>query len=245
MTAPATPAALVIGAGGGTGGAIARRFAAGGYAACVARRDGAALDALCAQIAATGGAAHSFPLDARDEDQVVDMFARVEAEVGPLEVCVVNLGGNLRQPIAEMEAATYERIWRTTCFAAFLAGREAARRMTPRGKGTIIFTGATASLRGGAGFAAFAGAKHAKRALAQSMARELGPQGIHVAHVVIDGIIDTEAVKVRRPDLYADRVGCDALLSPESIAEAYWQIHRQPRDAWTFETDLRPWAEPW
>ena len=241
----ASRAILVIGAGDYTGGAIARRFAREGYVACVSRRNGEKLVPLIEQIRAEGGQAHAFGSDARREGQVVELFGRIERDIGPIEVCVYNVGGNVRFPILETTSRVYLKVWEMCAFGAFLAGREAAKHMVPRGRGTIIFTGATASLRGAAGYAAFAGGKHAKRALAQSMARELGPQGIHVAHIVIDGAIDTAFIRDNRPDLYERRKGADGLLAPDAIAETYWRIHQQPRVAWTFETDLRPWAETW
>eukprot|EP01035_Chromulina_nebulosa_P034104 gene34104-45726_t len=182
---------LVIGAGDATGGAIARRFAREGYAAVIVRRDAVNLKDLTEQIAAEGGEAHPFGVDARKEDQMVDLFAKVEAEIGPIEVAVFNIGANVNFSIVETTARVYTKVWEMAAFAGFLTGREAAKHMLPRGRGTILFTGATASLRGGKGFSAFAGAKFALRALAQSMARELGPQGIHVAHAIIDGAIDT------------------------------------------------------
>jgi NAD(P)-dependent dehydrogenase (short-subunit alcohol dehydrogenase family) len=235
-------AAVVIGAGDALGGAIARRFAREGYAAVIVRRHADQLEDLAASIRAAGGAAHPFGLDARQEDQMVGLFDRVEAEIGPVEVCVFNIGANVRFPIAETTARVYFKVWEMAAFAGFLAGREAARRMTPRGQGTILFTGATASVRGRDGFAAFAGAKHALRALAQSMARELGPKGIHVAHTIIDGAIDTAWIAENFPDRYALK-DQDGILNPEHIAEAYWMLHAQPRDAWTHELDLRPWTE--
>jgi NAD(P)-dependent dehydrogenase (short-subunit alcohol dehydrogenase family) len=236
--------ALVVGAGEATGGAIARRFAREGYVACVTRRDAEKLEPLVAQIRAEGGQARAFAGDARKEDAVVELFRAIEAEVGPVEVCVFNVGGNVRSPIREMTARVYTKAWEMAAFAGFLVGREAARVMVPRGRGTILFTGATASLRGGKNFAAFAGAKHALRALAQSMARELGPEGVHVAHVVIDGAIDTPFIRENFPARYAlkDDAG---ILDPEAIAENYWRLHLQPRSAWTHELDLRPWMEPW
>ncbi len=179
--------ALVVGAGDATGGAIARRFARGGYTACVTRRSADKLAALVTQIEGSGGKARAFGSDARNEDAVIDLVTRIEAEVGPIEVAVFNIGANVRFPIREMTSRVYFKVWEMACFAGFLMGREVAKVMVPRRQGTIIFTGATASVRGGAGFAAFAGAKHGLRALAQSMARELGPEGIHVAHSIIDG----------------------------------------------------------
>jgi NAD(P)-dependent dehydrogenase (short-subunit alcohol dehydrogenase family) len=239
---PAAPVALVVGAGDATGGAIARRFARGGYTVCATRRDAQKLQPLLDRIRAEGGAAHGFASDARNEDAVAALYAGIEADIGPIEVLVFNIGANVPSGILEETARRYYKVWEMACFAGFLSGREAARRMVPRGKGTILFTGATASLRGGANFAAFAGAKHALRALAQSMARELGPRGIHVAHVVIDGAIDTDFIRENFPDRYALK-DQDGILNPEHIAENYWMLHMQPRDAWTHELDLRPWIE--
>jgi len=239
-----TKVALVVGAGEATGGAIARRFAREGYVACVTRRTADKLAPLVAQIEAAGGRARAFGSDARREDQVASLFAEIERDVGPVEVCVFNVGGNVRFPIRETTERVYRKVWEMAALAGFLVGREAARAMTPRGRGTILFTGATASLRGGKGFAAFAGAKHALRALAQSMARELGPEGVHVAHVVIDGAIDTPFIRDNFPERYRlkDQAG---ILDPDAIAENYWRLHCQPRSAWTHELDLRPWMEPW
>ncbi len=237
-------AVLVIGAGDATGGAIARRFAREGYVACVTRRSADKLQPLLDQIHTDGGRAHGFGSDARNEAEMVALVEHIEREIAPIEVAVFNIGANVRFPITETTARVYQKVWEMGCFAGFLMGREAARVMRPRGRGSIIFTGASASLRGREGFAAFAGAKHALRALAQSMARELGPQGLHVAHVVIDGAIDTEFIRSQFPERHAlkDRQG---ILDPAHIAEAYWQIHQQPRDAWTHETELRPWIESW
>lgn len=236
--------ALVVGAGPGLGGAVARRFAREGYVACVVRRKGDELDPLCAEIRAQGGQALAFGVDARDEDDLVGLFERIEGEVGPVEVAVHNVGANVSFPIREMTARVYSKVWQMACFSGFLVGREAARRMVPRGSGTILFTGATASLRGRSGMAAFAGAKHALRALAQSMARELGPEGIHVAHVIVDGAIDMPWIRENFPQIVEER-GEEALLNPDAIAESYWQLHTQPRSAWTHELDLRPHVEPW
>jgi NAD(P)-dependent dehydrogenase (short-subunit alcohol dehydrogenase family) len=236
--------ALVIGAGEATGGAIARRFAREGYVACVTRRNADKLGPLVAQIEAAGGRARAFGSDARREEQVVELVQAIERELGPIEVCVFNVGGNVRFPIRETTSRVYTKVWEMAALAGFLVGREVAKVMVPRGRGTMLFTGATASLRGGKGFAAFAGAKHALRALAQSMARELGPEGIHVAHVVVDGAIDTPFIRENFPERYAlkEQAG---ILDPEAIAENYWQLHRQPRSAWTHELDLRPWMEAW
>ena len=237
-------AILVIGAGDATGGAIARRFAREGYIACVTRRSADRLEPLVASIQAAGGQAHGFGSDARKEDDMMALVAQIERDIAPIEVAVFNIGANVRFGITETTARVYQKVWEMGCFAGFLMGREAAKVMLPRGRGTIIFTGATASVRGREGFAAFAGAKHALRALAQSMARELGPKGIHVAHPIIDGAIDTEFIRTNFPERYAlkDQGG---ILNPDHIADAYWNLHTQPRDAWTHELDLRPWAETW
>jgi NAD(P)-dependent dehydrogenase (short-subunit alcohol dehydrogenase family) len=236
--------ALVIGAGDATGGAIARRFAREGFTACITRRNADKLAPLVAQIEAEGGKARAFGSDARKEDQMTALVAEIEGDIGAIEVAVFNIGGNVRFPIRELTERVYRKVWEMGALAGFLMGREVAKAMRPRGRGTIVFTGATASLRGSAGFAAFAGAQHALRALAQSMARELGPQGIHVAHVVIDGAIDTAFIAQNFPERYAQKAS-DGILDPEAIAENYWQLHRQPRSAWTHELDLRPWSEKW
>ncbi len=235
-------AAVIIGAGDATGGAVARRFAREGYVACVTRRNEEKLAPLLDEIRAAGGEARGFGSDARKEEDVVSLFETVEREVGAVEVFVFNIGANVNFPILEMTERVYRKVWEMAAYAGFLTGREAARVMVPRGRGTMIFTGATASLRGGSGFAAFAGAKFALRALAQSMARELGPKGIHVAHPIIDGAIDTAFIRDNFPSRYALKDE-DGILNPEHIAEAYWQLHAQPRDAWTHELDLRPWME--
>jgi len=237
-------AVLVVGAGDATGGAIARRFAREGYVACVSRRTADALVPLVERIRADGGQALGCAADARKEDEVAALFERIERDVAPLEAVVFNIGANVRFGITETTERVYRKVWEMGALAGFLVGREAARVMRPRGRGTILFTGATASLRGSAGFAAFAGAKHALRALAQSMARELGPQGIHVAHVVIDGAIDTRFIAENFPERYAMKAQ-DGILDPDAIAETYWQLHCQPRSAWTHELDLRPWSENW
>jgi NAD(P)-dependent dehydrogenase (short-subunit alcohol dehydrogenase family) len=240
----AAKAALVVGAGDATGGAIARRFAREGFIACVTRRQADKLAPLVERIRAEGGQAQGFASDARDEAAVTALVTQVEREVGPIEVAVFNIGANVRFAVTETTERVYRKVWEMGALAGFLMGREVAKVMLPRGRGTIIFTGATASLRGSAGFAAFAGAKHALRALAQTMARELGPQGIHVAHVVIDGAIDTQFIAENFPERYA-RKAQDGILDPEHIAENYWQLHRQQRSAWSHEIDLRPWMETW
>lgn len=238
--------ALVIGAGDATGGAIARRFAREGYVACVTRRSLDKLQPLLDQIHAAGGTAHGFASDARKEEEVVALVEQIESSIGPIEMLVFNIGANAPSSVLEETARKYFKIWEMACFGGFLNGREVARRMVQREgdgrKGTIIFTGATASLRGSANFAAFSGAKMALRALAQSMARELGPLGIHVAHVVVDGAIDTDFIRSNFPERYALK-DQDGIVNPDHIADSYWMLHRQPRDAWTHELDLRPWME--
>ncbi len=238
------PAALIIGAGDALGGAIARRFAREGFTACVVRRNADKLAPLVDAIRAEGGEAVPFGVDARKEEQMVELVERIERGHGAIEVAVFNIGANVRFPIRETTSRVYFKVWEMGCFAGFLMGREAAKAMVPRGRGTILFTGATASQRGRDGFAAFAGAKHALRALAQSMARELGPQGVHVAHTLIDGAIDTAFIRDNFPERYALKAK-DGILDPDAIAENYWQLHRQPRSAWTHELDLRPWREAW
>lgn len=242
------PAALIVGAGDATGGAIARAFAREGYAACVTRRSADKLAPLVAQIQADGGSAHAFGSDARKEEEVVALVEQIESTIGPIEVMVFNIGANVPESILTETARKYFKVWEMACFSGFLNAREVAKRMVARPlpaggqRGTILFTGATASLRGGAKFAAFSGAKMALRALAQSMARELGPQGVHVAHTIIDGAIDTEFIRSNFPERYA-RKAEDGILKPDHIAAAYVMLHRQPRDAWTHELDLRPWIE--
>src|SRR3954469_10912479 len=240
----ADKAIIVIGAGDALGGAIARRFAREGYAAVIVRRHADQLEPLAQAIRDAGGEAHPFGADARQEDQMVALFEKVESEIAPVEVCVFNIGANVRFPMVETTSRVFSKVWEMACFSGFLAGREAARVMTPRGRGTVIFTGATASLRGGVGFAAFASAKAGLRAVAQSMARELGPHGVHVAHTIIDGAIDTAWIAENFPQRYALKEQ-DGILNPEHIADAYWGLHAQPRDAWTHELDLRPWMEAW
>jgi len=210
-------AVLVIGAGDATGGAIARRFAREGFIACVTRRNAEKLDPLLERLRAEGGEAHGFGSDARKEEQVIELVSRIERDIAPIEVLVFNIGANVQFGIAETSARVYYKVWEMGCFAGFLNGREVAKAMLPRKRGTIIFTGATASIRGSVGFSAFSGAKHALRALAQSMSRELGPQGIHVAHVVIDGAIDTEFIKGMFPERYALKEQ-GGVLDPDAIA---------------------------
>ncbi|QXH44921.1 SDR family oxidoreductase [Pseudomonas xanthosomatis] len=235
---------LVVGAGDATGGEIAKRFAREGYIACVTRRQVEKLQPLVDEIRAAGGQAHGFGSDARKEDEVAELVETIERDIGPIEAFVFNIGANVPCSILDETPRKYFKIWEMACFAGFLTAQAVARRMVKRERGTLLFTGATAGTRGAAGFAAFAGAKHGLRALAQSMARELGPRNIHVAHVVVDGAIDTAFIRDSFPERYALK-GQDGILDPAHIADSYWYLHSQPRDAWTFELDLRPWMERW
>jgi NAD(P)-dependent dehydrogenase (short-subunit alcohol dehydrogenase family) len=243
-----TPVALVVGVGAerGLGAALCRRFAAGGHHVLASGRTAANLDAVVRSIAAQGGSAEAIAADATREADVARVFDRAMDSGGardPADLVVYNAGNNRRIDFRELTAGAFEEFWRVGCFGGFLVGREAARRLVPLGRGTVIFTGASASLRGKPGFAQFAMAKAGLRMVAQSMAREYGPLGVHVAHVVIDGGIDGERLRSRFPDLARER-GAGGLLEIEAIAEAYWQLHRQPRSAWTHEIDLRPFKEP-
>lgn len=243
---PLKPSCLIVGAGDGVGSAIARAFAREGLAVCITRRarNLESLEAVAAAIRADGGEAHAFGVDARDEGEMIALIDRIESDIGPLQVVVFNIGANVRFPVVETTAQVYSKVWEMAALAGFFTGREAARVMTPRGKGTILFTGATASTRGGAGFSAFAGAKAALRQLAQSLAREIGPRGIHVAHVVVDGMIDGTFARSIAPDIQT-LLDEDAILKPDEIARNYVWLHNQQRSAWTFELDLRPWKETW
>ncbi len=227
------PVAVVVGAGPGLGSAVARRFAAAGMAVAVARRRPEELADLAAEI---GGTAYA--CDATEQASVEALFAAVDKDLGGPQVVVYNAGAYKPGGILEIEAADFERCWRVGCLGGFHVGQAAAKRMVEAGEGTIIFTGATASLRGSAKFANLAVPKFGLRALAQSMARDLGPQGVHVAHTIIDGQIAGE-----RLSHSAEARGEDAVLAPDAIAEAYYQLHAQPRSAWTQELDLRPCME--
>ncbi|WPO43968.1 SDR family oxidoreductase [Tardiphaga sp. 42S5] len=238
--------AVVIGAGDFIGGEIAKKFAAEGFTVFVGRRQGEKLEPLIKEIESAGGKVFGRSLDARKEEEVVKFIADADAEA-PLEVCIFNIGANVNFPILDTTERVFRKVWEMACYSGFLAGREAARHMLARGQGNIFFTGATASMRGGKGFAAFASAKFGLRAVAQSMARELGPQNIHVAHLVIDSSVDTEWVR----NLIVQREGpeglenTDRFMRPAAVAETYWQIYQQPRDAWTFEQEIRPFGEKW
>lgn len=243
--APRNATVAVIGAGDFIGSAIARRFAAEGYIVVAGRRQGGKLANLVAEIEAAGGRCVGLELDARSEDAIAAFLAAAEA-IAPLEVCIFNVGANVNFPLLETTERVFRKVWEMACYAGFLAGREAARLMVPRQSGSIFFTGATASLRGGVGYAAFASAKFGLRAVAQAMARELGPQNIHVAHLIIDSGVDTAWVRERIRTQAGDvDIAPNQLMNPDSIAETYWRLHAQPRDAWTHELDVRPYAEKW
>jgi len=235
---------LVMGAGDAIGSAIVRKFAEAGYVVCAARRNAEKLEPLVAEMAGAGHAVHAFTCDAREELAVEALFKHIEDEIGPLAAVIFNVGANVPMSILETSTRKFRKIWEMACFAGFLTGREATRYMVERGKGTILFTGATASIRGGAGFAAFASAKHGLRALAQSMARELGPKNIHVGHVVIDAAVDTAWILENFPDSEELKTR-DGIVNPDDLATAYLQLHEQPRNTWTFELDIRPWIEKW
>lgn len=240
------PVALVVGVGEGVGGAIARAFALAGWVVCVTRR-ARNLDQLqefADAIRAEGGEVIAYGVDAREEGEMVALFDQIEAEVGALDVVVFNIGANVRFGVVETTSRVFTKVWEMACFAGFLTGREAARVMAPRGRGTILFTGATASVRGREGFSAFAAAKAGLRAVAQSLARELGPKGVHVAHVIVDGAIDGVFTRGNRTDVEA-LLAQDLILKPDDIAANYVWLARQPRSAWTHELDLRPWKETW
>lgn len=235
---------LVIGAGDATGGAVAKKFASEGYTACLVRRDASKLEQLAQDITQNGGKAHVFGVDARKEEQVVALVEQIEKDIGDIRVLVFNIGANVNFSILETTSRVYRKVWEMACFAGFLCGREVAKRMVVRGNGTVFFTGATASLRGGSGYAAFAGAKFGLRALAQSMARELGPKGIHVAHLIVDGPIDTQWTRGQVKDS-ASILERQGMVNPQDIAKLYWYTYQQPKTAWTHELDLRPWIETW
>jgi NAD(P)-dependent dehydrogenase (short-subunit alcohol dehydrogenase family) len=238
--------AAIIGAGDYIGAEIAKKFAAEGFSIHAGRRNGEKLAPLVSEIEATGGTISARSLDARKEDEIVAFLNDADRQA-PLEVCIFNIGANVNFPILDTTERVFRKVWEMACYSGFLAGREATRLMLPRGQGNIFFTGATASLRGGPGFAAFAAAKFGLRGVAQAMARELGPKNIHVAHLIIDSGVNTEWVRQRRvealgPDALNDP---DALMPPASVADAYWQLYQQPRSAWTFELEIRPFKEKW
>ena len=236
--------AIIIGAGDATGSALTKKFASHGYKVCPVRRPGSVekTNELANEINESGGWAKGFGVDARDEDSIVNLFKEVEENIAPIDVVIFNPGANVFSPIVETTSRVFRKVWEMAAFGGFLTGREASKYMKKRNHGSIFFTGATASMRGGSGFAAFSSAKFALRAVSQSMARELGPQGIHVAHFIIDGAIDTAFIKENFPDTYALKEK-DGILQPDAIADAYWFVHTQHKSAWTHELDLRPYME--
>jgi hypothetical protein len=238
---------LIVGAGDYIGSAIAIRFAKGGFTVCLGRRRGEKLEPLIKEIKSSGGIAYGFTMDARKEENVEEIFKKIEKEIGNIELVIFNVGGNVFFPILETTSRVFRKVWEMATYAGFLTGREAARYMVPRKKGSIFFTGATASLRGATGYSAFAAGKAGLRGVAQSMARELGPENIHVAHLIIDAGVDTAFVRerIKSSGVDPDTLASDTLMNPDSVAEAYWNMHHQKRDGWTFEMDIRPFAENW
>ena len=232
--------ALIIGAGEGLGASSARAFAAEGLHVCVTRRP-RHIDALEALAGTIGGTA--FGVDARDEGAMAQLIADVEA-IGPIRACVFNIGANVKYGIGETTPRVFRKVWEMATFAGFLTAHNVLPHMMERGQGSFIFTGATASTRGAAGFSAFSSAKGGLRNLAQSCAREAGPKGVHVAHVIIDGAIQGDFIRSVVGD-YEGKVANGLIIDPDHIAAEYVRLHRQPRDAWTFELDLRPYGESW
>ncbi len=244
MAKESKPVAVVVGAGDAIGSAISEAFAEKEHTVCMLRRNGDKLVPLVEQLQQKGLSAYNFSVDARNEEAVENIFAEIEATIGEIEVVVFNVGANVPMSIFDTTSRKFTKIWEMACFAGFLVGREAARVMIKRNKGTIIFTGATASIRGGAIFGAFASAKHGLRALAQSMARELGPRNIHVAHVVIDAAVETDWIRENHP-AYDELSANDGVVQPKDLAKNYVMLHEQSRNSWTFELDVRPWVETW
>jgi NAD(P)-dependent dehydrogenase (short-subunit alcohol dehydrogenase family) len=243
-----TATVAIIGAGDFIGAAIAKRFAREGFTIFAGRRNGDKLAPLVTEIEGEGGKIVARSLDARSEAEVTQFLQDADSHA-PLQVCIFNVGANVNFPLLDTTERVFRKVWEMACYSGFLAGREAARLMLPRGEGCIFFTGATASLRGGVGYAAFASAKFGLRALAQSAARELGPQNIHVAHLIIDAGVDTAFVRERMKSQGGEEAIAnlqpDQLMRPEAVADAYWQLYQQPRDAWTFEHEIRPFGEKW
>jgi NAD(P)-dependent dehydrogenase (short-subunit alcohol dehydrogenase family) len=236
----------VVGAGDFIGAEIAKKFAAEGFTVFAGRRNGEKLEPLVTEVQAAGGTIFGRSLDARKEEEIA-AFLKAADDYAPLEVCIFNVGANVNFPLLETTERVFRKVWEMACYAGFLSGREAAKLMLPRGRGNIFFTGATASLRGGVGYAAFASAKFGLRAVAQAMARELGPNNIHVAHLIIDSGVDTAWVRERRAQIWGREAldNPDLLMPPASVAGAYWQLYQQPKSAWTFELEIRPFGEKW
>ena len=240
--------AAVIGAGDFIGAAIAKKFAREGFTVFAGRRQGDKLAPLVAEVEAHGGRIVARALDARKEEETIKFLRDADA-LAPLEVCIFNVGANVNFPLVDTTERVFRKVWEMACYSGFLAGREAARLMLPRGRGCLFFTGATASLRGGVGYAAFAAAKFGLRAVAQAAARELGPQNIHVAHLIIDAGVDTawvrDRIRAREGAAALENLDLSRLMRPDAVAETYWQLYQQPRDAWTFEMEIRPFGEKW
>jgi len=238
----------IIGAGDFIGAAIAKKFAVEGFTVFVGRRNADKLAPLISEVQAAGGSIVGQSLDARKEDEIAAFLARADQHA-PLEICIFNVGANVNFPLLETTERVFRKVWEMACYGGFLTAREAARLLVPLGRGALFFTGATASLRGGVGYAAFASAKFGLRAVAQSAARELGPKNIHVAHLIIDAGVDTawvrERIKAQDGDAAIDNLPPDRLMNAASVANAYWQLYEQPRDAWTFEHEIRPFGEKW
>ena len=235
---------LIVGAGDAIGSAIAKEFSQKGYTVCMARRSLEPVEAYAQLLRNEGHDAYGYAVDARNKAEVESLFSTIETDIGAIEVVVFNVGANVPMSILDTSARKFYKIWEMACFSGFLVGREAARIMSQRKRGTILFTGATASIRGGAIYSAFASAKPGLRALAQSMARELGPKNIHVAHIIIDAAVDTPWIKENHPD-YDKFKANDGLVKATDLAKNYIMLHEQPRNAWTFELDIRPWIEKW
>ena len=236
---------IVIGAGAsqGVGGALSRKFAAEGHHVIVAGRTDAKVTALAEEVKSAGGSAEPFVVDVTAaEDQ--DALFEHAAGKGELAAVLYNAGNNAIIPFEQLDAETFEAFWRVGCLGGFLTAKRAIPLLKQQGKGSLFFTGASGSLRGKSNFAHFASMKAGLRMLAQSLAREFGPQGVHVAHFIIDGVIDGDMVRSRFGE-YLDQLGEDGGLSPDAIADAYWYVHTQPKSAWTHEIDLRPFKENW
>jgi NAD(P)-dependent dehydrogenase (short-subunit alcohol dehydrogenase family) len=242
MSSSTTKVAVIAGVGEGVGLGISKRFARAGLLTIMLARDEEKLRGFERQIEENGGKAIGLKTDLRQESEIVSVLQKVENEFGPIEVAAYNAGAQHRKAALEISGDAFEKVWRLACFGAFVFGREAVRHMAPRGKGSVLFTGATSSLRGGANFAAFASAKFGARAVSQSLAREFGPKGIHVATVIIDGAVDMPAIHRMMPEVVA-KTPEDGLLSTDAIAETFFQLHSQHRSAWTLEADVRPYCE--
>ena len=242
MVDSANGIAVIAGVGEGVGGAIARRFAKAGHHVVMFARNEEKLEAYAKEIRGQGGKATAMKVDLRSEQEVIDAVNRIEQDLGPIAVAIYNAGAQHKKPLLDITGDQFEKVWRLGCFGAFNFGREAIRHMAPRGAGTVLFTGATSALRGGATFAAFASAKFGVRAISQSMAREFGPKGIHVASVIIDGAVDMPAIHRLMPD-FIKTLPPDGMLNTDAVADAFYAVHQQHRSAWTLELDVRPYSE--